>query len=441
MSPINTGQVALVRGENKDILPLLPDNSFDTIITDPPYGLKFMGKKWDYDVPSVETWVEVLRVLKPGGTALVFAGSRTQHRMAVNMEDAGFILKDCIMWLYGSGFPKATDISKQMDKQAGKQGNVIGEKKLWGHNAGSGAGSFSKNQYEGQTGITRIEPVLAPATHEAKLWNGWKSHGLKPAYEPIIVAMKPNEGSYAENALKWGVAGLNIDGGRVAIDSIIDKHQIRTMHRSQKLGVNGWGMNQKSADNPQVVSEQGRFPANIILDEVSAEMLDEQTGDLQKSKGAYVRKNGESQFLGQMGSGWIDKPNGICDFGGASRFFYCAKASRSERNEGCEGLEEKKMGRNQSSLDGGLMLTGSGNVRSNSKVNHHPTVKPLALMEYLCKLTKTPTGGLVLDPYAGSGTTGLACLNTGRECIMIEREAEFWPIIENRCGIKEALHA
>ncbi|MBA7676792.1 hypothetical protein ES703_85037 [subsurface metagenome] len=205
----------------------MPDNCIDTIITDPPYGLSFMGKKWDYDVPSIEIWQECLRVLKPGGTALIFAGSRTQHRMAVNIEDAGFILKDCIMWLYGSGFPKATDISKQIDK------NLGGKVKI-----GKGfkhAGEYNNRNLPDPTpqGKAREEMRHKPDTPEATLWNGWKSHGLKPAYEPILVAMKPNEGSYANNALKWGVAGLNINGGRINYHNLIPQTAVQTNNRGQ----------------------------------------------------------------------------------------------------------------------------------------------------------------------------------------------------------------
>ena len=207
----------IICGSAEDVLKTLPDNCVDTIITDPPYGLSFMGKKWDYDVPSIETWRKCLRVLKPGGTLLCFAGSRTQHRMAVNVEDAGFILKDCIMYLYGSGFPKATDISKQLDK--GHKREVIGQAHHGACNKPNG-NSFDDDSYEWQ----RHFDITEPATSEAILWNGWKSHGLKPAYEPILVAMKPNDGTYANNALTWGVSGLNIDGGRIPTDEVITNH-------------------------------------------------------------------------------------------------------------------------------------------------------------------------------------------------------------------------
>lgn len=248
----------LIHGDSLEKLKDLEDNSIDTIITDPPYGLSFMGKKWDYDVPQVELWQECLRVLKPGGTALIFAGSRTQHRMAVNVEDAGFILKDCIMWLYGSGFPKATDISKQLDK--GHKRKVIGKKK-----SPDGVAYEDRQPKEWKPqGFAEREDykrdmvITEPATEEAKLWNGWKSHGLKPAYEPILVAMKPNDGTYANNALTHGVSGLNIDGGRIGYEDkseidLINKRSGKSTDGKLKDGFKGY------ADN------QGRFPANLLL--------------------------------------------------------------------------------------------------------------------------------------------------------------------------------
>jgi len=221
----------IIQGDCIEEMKKMKPNSVDTIITDPPYGLEFMGKKWDYDVPNISTFKEMLRVAKPGATMLCFAGTRTQHRMAVNIEDAGWVLKDCIMWLYGSGFPKATDISKQLDKGLGGKVKV-------------GKGFKHAGEYGGRDlpdptpqGEAREAMKHEPDTPEAKLWNGWKSHGLKPAYEPIIVAMKPNEGSYANNALKHGVAGLNIDGGRIkAIDKEEHiKHATRSTNKLYKV--------------------------------------------------------------------------------------------------------------------------------------------------------------------------------------------------------------
>ena len=356
----------------------LEGDSIDTIITDPPYGLSFMGKRWDYDVPNSTIWRGCLNVLKPGGTMLVFAGSRTQHRMAVAIEDAGFILKDCIMWIYGSGFPKATDISKQLDKDVERE-VVLSYKRSQQPSNSMGGGVTGQR--------TVIRNITKPATPEAQLWNGWKSHGLKPAYEPILVCMKPNDGSYAENALKHGVSGLNIDGGRINTDEDCSrsKYQVRNtpagMGKGLKMGGDG--------------HEQGRFPANVIFED------------------------------GVTNAEW-------------SRFFYCAKASKAERNMGCEELDIK-----QTTGGGGMNNTKDdvcgkyGSIKASGH-NHHPTVKPLKLMEYLCTLTKTPTGGIVFDPFMGSGTTGIACKNTGREFIGCETDKDYFEIAGKRITGKTA---
>jgi len=223
-----------------------------------------MGKKWDYDVPSEAIWKECLRVLKPGGTALIFAGSRTQHRMAVRVEDAGFILKDTIMWLYGSGFPKATDISKQLDK--GVERKVVGEKK---------SGSTSRAYQSEETTTKGTHYITEPTTPEAKLWNGWKSHGLKPSYEPILVCQKPNDGTYANNALKWGVSGLNIDGGRISINK---EKEYDNRIGTKRIRGDKKGLNSIQETHQTTGQKLGRFPANIILDEEAGKMLDEQSG-------------------------------------------------------------------------------------------------------------------------------------------------------------------
>ncbi len=245
----------------------------------PALWIKIYGARWDYDVPSIEIWRECLRVLKPGGTALIFAGSRTQHRMAVNVEDAGFILKDCIMWIYGSGFPKASDISKQIDKKAGEKRKISGYEERFGRE-GRKANCGFKKEYIGASG-TQDQPAMKaieePVTPEAILWNGWKSHGLKPAYEPILVCIKPNEGSYANNALKWGVAGLNIDGGRIG--------NIGYTNGGKNLSV-AFGRGNGETKQPRCNGIKGRFPANIILDEEAGNMLDEQSGE-RKSAGNY----------------------------------------------------------------------------------------------------------------------------------------------------------
>jgi len=317
-------------------------------------------------------FLEAKRVLKPGGTVMAFSGSRTQHHLAQGLEQSGYLLKDCIMYMYGSGFPKATDISKQLDK--GNKREVVGKDK-----AGNGLGLMDKSStIGGEFDLTK------PNSEEAKLWNGWKSHGLKPAYEPILVAVKPNEGTYAANALKHGVSGLNIDGGRIGTDTM----------KFQKASSLGNDLNMeggKAQKDYKGTDTTGRFPANIILDEDNVE-----------------------------GEEW-------------RRYFYCAKASKAERNAGCEGLEEKNAGK----MSGGKFSNQDGTSTNNHdrvRTNHHPTVKPLKLMEYLCTLTNTPTGGVVLDPFMGSGTTGLACKNTERDFIGIERKAEYIEIARARLG-------
>lgn len=376
---------------NNDCLIALKDfsnNYFTSIVTDPPYGLSFMGKKWDYDVPSIEIWKECLRVLKPGGTLLCFAGSRTQHRMAVNVEDAGFIIKDTLMWLYGSGFPKATDISKQLDKIAGVEREVVGIRPSYRPKSG-------KNQPKDWFQDRSSGLISLPSTPEAKQFEGYKSHGLKPAYEPIIMAMKPNDGSYAQNALKYGVSGINIDAGRVGTEGAT-KRSHQAEYPKKQNGTEDRSNHWARTGHEVKTLAKGRFPANIILDEEAGKILDEQTGILKSGtikKSNLPAKNGVYLHGRKLGN--------VNDFfkneGGASRFFYCAKASKSERN-------------------------GST----------HPTVKPLKLMEYLIKLIMPPKDGLILDPFAGSGSTLVAAKKLGFNAIGIEKEEEYCQIIAKR---------
>jgi len=366
-------QQKIINGDCLDVLKTYPDNHFTSIITDPPYGLSFMGKKWDYDVPSIEIWKECLRVLKPGGTILCFAGSRTQHRMAINIEDAGFIIKDCLMWLYASGFPKSLNIGKAIDKLQSNERKVIGEDK-----------EYSKKNPNGKWGLSvsgnnnkQIRANKSILTIGNIPFEGYGT-ALKPAYEPIIMAMKPNDGSYAQNALKWGVSGLNIDKCRIESSEKwyrSNKNREKTFH-GQKYNKKG------NTEN----HFRGRFPANIILDK---EVAKEEP--------------------------W-------------KRFFYCAKASKAERNNGCEGLEAKYNAgsycfRTNGSLDGKLTAP---------KKNNHPTVKPLKLMKYIINLIMPPKDGLLLDPFAGSGTTILAAKELGYSAIGIEREKEYCEIAESR---------
>jgi hypothetical protein len=332
--------IKLIHGDCLEQLRGLPDCSVDSIVTDPPYGLSFMGKKWDYDVPSVEVWQECLRVLKHGGHLLAFAGTRTQHRMAVRIEDAGFEIRDMIAWVYGSGFPKSLDVSKAIDKAAGAEREVVG-KRTTGIGTGGGCTPIMG---DGNRDIT------APSTDAAKQWNGWGT-ALKPAIEPITVARKPLIGTVAENVLQHGTGAINVDGCRV---------------------------------------EGGRWPANFIHDG------SEEATDL---------------------------------LGDSARFFYCAKASKKDRDEGCEGMDERQ--RDESRKQGNV---GGDNPRNRGvqlRSNHHPTVKPTDLMRYLCRLV-TPPNGIVLDPFMGSGSTGKAAILEGFGFVGIEREAEYIDIAKAR---------
>jgi len=367
-------------GDCLEVLAGMPENSIDTCITDPPYELGFMGKKWDSSGIAFqpETWQAVYRVLKPGALLLAFGGTRTYHRMVCAIEDAGFEIRDTIAWVYGSGFPKSYDISKGIDKKAGAKREVVGwNENLTGRTRPEGNPVRFTNKANGT--------LTAPSTPEAQLWDGWGT-ALKPAFEPIVVAMKPLDGTYVENALKWGVAGLWIDGGRIGNEEI-------NLHGNNG-NVFGGGESEK---NYHTII--GRFPANLIhdgSDEVLEVFPQTTSGNLNSG-----HKRGDGTGNSFMGGGGVVQGNYGGDSGSAARFFYCAKASRAERNAGLEN-------------------------------NGHPTVKPIALMRYLVRLTKTPTGGVVLDPFMGSGTTGIACVLEGREFIGIEREPEYVEIAEKR---------
>jgi site-specific DNA-methyltransferase (adenine-specific) len=332
MKPTYTyGETRLYTGDCLDVLATLPEKSVDTILTDPPYGLAFMGKHWDDVVPSANVWRAVLRVAKPGALLLAFGGTRTYHRLACAIEDAGWELRDCLMWLYGSGFPRSLDISKALDRAAS---------------------------------ATREGHEPNPSTDAAT--SPWRGYGtaLKPAWEPILLAMKPLDGTFAENALRHGVAGLHIDGGRINPGQLIGGgggYKGGALSRHE-----GWTRPSHLTAKDTASHTSGRWPSNLLLDDGAAAILNEQSGE-------GISRQGKPRASKQSGKGWGMTATGAeyNDSGGASRFFYVAKASRSERREG----------------------------------NDHPTVKPLALLRYLAALTQTPTGGVILDPFMGSGTT------------------------------------
>jgi site-specific DNA-methyltransferase (adenine-specific) len=395
----------------------LADNSISSIVTDPPYGLKFMGKKWDYDVPSVEVFAEMLRVCRPGAMLLCFGGTRTYHRLVVNIEDAGWEIRDSIQWIYGSGFPKSLDISKAIDRQAGAEREVVGRSNRHG---GGIVGAGSSYELPPEPHMT-----TAPATDAAKLWNGYGT-ALKPAHELICVAMKPIDGTFANNAIKWGQAGINIDGCRVGVDPSVDDMMRTVVRKPRESQTWEQGSGFKNETNSRTgVPSQGRFPANLIHDgspEVLALFPETQSnsGNLTEKSGAY------GSVYGKYGA---CASTGITDSGSAARFFYCAKPSRAERNAGLDGMSEKML--RWSSGDKNPGSFQSANTNRNAQ-NFHPTVKPLSLMQYLVRLVKPPEGGVILDPYAGSGTTMCACILEGVQGITIERDAEYLPIIKGR---------
>lgn len=456
----------ILQGDNLENLKKLEDNSVDSVVTDPPYGLSFMNKKWDYDVPSVEFWKEVYRVLKPGGHVLSFGGTRTYHRMVVNIEDAGFDIRDQIMWLYGSGFPKSHNIGKAVDKLEGNEREVVGEKKIYDTH-------HSPTEKENNWEVKDI-----PLTKGSSKYEGWGT-ALKPANEPICLARKPlSEKSVAENVLKWGTGGINVDGCRVEgvygsgqNEVIEDKEAGQMYHRHEQPSNN-------YKNKIMVSNAEGRFPANLILECICDEVIKGEKGEVKKSIGRnsislfngnkddveYNNYNDKGDIhtnpmcpcrlldeqKGYLKSGEV-KPHhkknktangyqGSCygkfqnedtrlkgygDGGGASRFFYQAKVSKKERNMGLDGFEEKKKW-----LNGG---GGSGISDRESVVakNNHPTVKPITLMSYLCRLI-TPEGGIVLDPFMGSGSTGIAARLEGFDFIGMEMDEDYVKIASAR---------
>lgn len=451
-------------GNSLDVLKQYPDNYFDSVVTDPPYGLSFMGKKWDYDVPSVDIWKEVFRVLKPGGHLLAFAGTRTQHRMAVNIEDAGFEIRDMIAWVYGSGFPKSLDVSKAIDKKAGQinQSVIDLKKQLIDLVNASGmtrsdidaACGFratnyltlpsdnkkhdpwvnilpSRDKWEimktvlgtddsldkffthaereiigvksaipgvafSSEGPTEI-PITAPATDEAKKWQGWGT-ALKPALEPITVARKPIIGTVVDNVLTHGTGAINIDGCRVSFskndDARISKNYA---HKSSPQFDPINGKLNSIGEEIALYKDSGRWPANFIHDG-----SDEVISEFPELKSAgQVRSADEGTHSGTDNAIYSPGLGGPAprygDTGSAARFFYCAKASKKDREDG----------------------------------NNHPTVKPTDLMRYLCRLV-TPPNGIVLDPFMGSGSTGKAAMLEGFRFVGIDLSEEYVKIANAR---------
>lgn len=380
---------------------MFPDNSVDAVITDPPYELAFMGRAWDTSGiafnPAV--WAQCLRILKPGGHLLAFGGSRTWHRLAAAIEDAGFEIRDSIAWLYGSGFPKSLDVSKAIDKAAGAEREVVGRKT--GRGASAVCDMRGGRLVGGDSGGIDCSAITAPATEDAKRWQGWGT-ALKPSFEPIVVARKPLTGTVAANVLEYGTGALNIDACRVGEDGGARRGPADTEVRGRPNGVLGKGLDLANAA-PRV-DGLGRWPTNVVLDERQAEALDQQTGVL--TSGLFTGARTSDKTRSVFGAFKGDPEREVQtygDSGGASRFFpvfrYEAKAPTSERPN-ADGVQ-------------------------------HPTVKPLDLMRWLVRLV-TPVGAVVLEPFAGSGTTAEACVLEDRQCIAIEREADYLPLIVSR---------
>jgi len=367
-------------GDCLDVLATLPDNSVDSIVTDPPYGLSFMGKKWDYDVPSVAIWEQCLRVLKPGGHLLAFAGTRTQHRMACRIEDAGFEIRDMIAWVYGSGFPKSLDVSKAIDKAAGAEREKIRVKPR-PETSGTMSGKADTRPWiekSREIGYHEVDGNT-PATPEAQQWSGWGT-ALKPALEPITMARKPFSSTVAANVIQYGTGAINVDGCRVGTEARLNQSagNKNLEHRTTVTPVSS----HNETDGRQCV---GRWPANIIHD-------------------------GSNEAALSLKSG--------------ARFFYTAKAAKDDRNDGCDAFDQRPAGGMQGRNDGSL-----GTITLSK--NHHPTVKPTMLMAYLCRLITQP-GGTILDPFMGSGSTGKAATINGFRFIGIERDPEYHKISEAR---------
>jgi len=425
----------LHHGSLLDVLPTLEADSFTACVTDPPYHLTsgnlsvdyssfkhssdsggpkgptnkagrghksggFMGKAWDGGDVAMrpETWAEVLRVLKPGAHLLAFGGTRTYHRICCAIEDAGFEIRDCIMWIYGSGFPKSLDVSKAIDKAAGAEREVTGTRDV--------GPDIRGDNYKRDNGERMIANITTAATDAAKLWSGYGT-ALKPAYEPVIVARKPLSGTVAANCLEHGCGALNIDGCRVGTEPTI----VQRKGPSADMGYHG-GASMPSRTG----SDSGRWPANVIRDgseevlagfpsapgqlaDISNSAPSKKTSNVYGAMNRVGEPSQETRYAEEGGTNFAMKPGARrLDSGSAARFFYCAKASKSDRGEG----------------------------------NTHPTVKPLKLMEYLVKLVTMPGENRILDPFAGSGTTLIACDNAGIPCVGVELEAEHVAIINGR---------
>ena len=404
----------LLGGDCRQVLAKLDEASVDACITDPPYEIGFMGKAWDRSGVAFDpdTWRAVLRVLKPGAHLLAFGGTRTVHRIACAIEDAGFDIRDQLSWLYGSGFPKSLDVSKAIDAAAGAVREVVGPNP--NHRAVSGI-DYAGVYAGGNTGSAAI---TVPCTDAAREWDGWGT-ALKPACEPIVLARKPLAGTVAANVLTHGTGALNIDACRIATAETLRLG--KTGLASEKFFTKGVA---SQVDKHQ--HEAGRWPANVLLDEEAAALLDEQAGERTSNSMRAGTKAGRKSAVYNGDLGRPLAADIVGSSGGASRFFYVAKAARRERDAGLDHLPARSGGEATVREDGsaGLNSPRAGAGRRGGARNFHPTVKPIELMRYLVRLV-TPPGGLVLDPFAGSGTTGIAALREGMRFVGVDLEPEY----------------
>jgi site-specific DNA-methyltransferase (adenine-specific) len=390
----------VLHSEAQEALSEMEAESFEACVTDPPYELGFMGKSWDESGIAFdpEFWEEVYRVLKPGAHLLSFGGTRTHHRMMAAIEDAGFEIRDTLTWHYGGGFPKATDMSKTIDRRKGKfderevvstRKETSGLKRIDEKNKDHG---FRPNEYFDDE--PDVIEETEPATEEAKRWEGWKT-GLKPATEFICMARKPFGGATVDALLEYGVGALNVDDCRIGVDP--NDENIRENWQEHERSTSSiFGEADGAAKNFD--GREGRYPANLLMDDRASTLMDEQSGELYSASAVYGTEDGGESLFGSGEGG--RKTGGHDATGGASRFFYCPKASTSERNL---GVEE----------------------------NDHPTVKPVELMGYLIRLV-TPDGGKVLDPFGGSGTTGMAAVLEQKEFVIVEKNEDSVKLSENR---------
>jgi len=363
-------QFDIHHGDCLTVMATMDASTVDAIVSDPPYGLSFMGNNWDHGVPGVAYWTEALRVAKPGAHLLAFGGTRTFHRLACAIEDAGWQVRDCVMWVYSSGFPKSLNVGKAIDRAAGAEREVVGMGATHCAGIASGGecrcsercsenGERSLKKYWAKSSKTIHSPATAPSTDHAKQWDGWGT-ALKPAWEPIIVARKPIVGTVAANVIEHGTGAMNIDACRIAMG---DEYELKSKkmitQRQSPKGIINFGVAGRVGKGFQMYKANGRFPANFIHD-----------GSVEATRG----------------------------MGEAARYFYGSKTNREDRGEG----------------------------------NNHPTVKPTDLMRYLCRLV-TPPNGIVLDPFMGSGSTGKAAILEGFRFIGIDLSAEYCDIARLRC--------